>query len=105
AVKVTVTPLVAVPPVVTLATRGAAYAPLIFAFCPDPLLTATASTGGGGVLELELQLVSRPADAATQIVRMLAEILQFITCPPSGRSSGSCALATAETPESHAGCG
>ena len=50
AVKVTVTPLVGVPPVVTVATRGAANAEPAVAVCPDPLVATMATVGGGGVV-------------------------------------------------------
>jgi hypothetical protein len=53
AVKVTVTPVVGDPPVVTVATSGAANATPTAALCGVPLVTAMDSTGGGGV-ELEL---------------------------------------------------
>jgi len=71
AVKVTATPLVGVPPVVTTATSGAPNGVLTVALCPEPLLTATETTGGV-LYELELQLVSRLAATATKRVRMLA---------------------------------
>src|SRR5271169_4022645 len=52
AAKVTVTPLVADPPVVTVATRGAANAVLTVAVCVDPLVAAIVTVGGGGVVVL-----------------------------------------------------
>jgi len=45
AINVTVAPLVGVPPVVTVATNGAANATPTAALCPDPLVTAMDTTG------------------------------------------------------------
>jgi hypothetical protein len=53
-VKVTVTPLIGDPPVVTVATSGAANAAPTAALCGVPLVAAIDSTGGGGGVELEL---------------------------------------------------
>jgi len=53
AVNVTVAPLVGDPPVVTVATSGAANAVLTVALCGVPLVAAIVSTGGGGA-ECEL---------------------------------------------------
>jgi len=44
AVNVTVTPLVGVPPVVTVATSGFVNAVLTVVLCPDPLVTTIATT-------------------------------------------------------------
>jgi hypothetical protein len=53
AVNVTVTPLLGVPLVDTVATSGAANAVLTVALCPDPLVAAIVTTFVGGV-EFEL---------------------------------------------------
>jgi hypothetical protein len=53
AVNVTVTPLLGVPLVDTVATSGAANAVLTVALCPDPLVAAIVTTFAGGV-EFEL---------------------------------------------------
>ena len=50
AVKVTETPLLGVPPVDTVATKGAANVAPVTALCPEPLVVTIVSTGGGGVL-------------------------------------------------------
>jgi len=54
AVNVTVTPLVGDPPVVTVATSSAENAAPTVALCGVPLVAVMDSTGGGGVVELEL---------------------------------------------------
>ena len=62
AVNVTVTPLVGVPPVVTVATRGFVNAAPTAALCGVPLVAVIDTVGGGGVvvvLELLLQLVRK----------------------------------------------
>jgi hypothetical protein len=58
AVKVTVTPLVGVPFVVTVATNGAANAVLTVALCVAPPVAEIDSTGGGVILLPEPQFVS-----------------------------------------------
>jgi hypothetical protein len=70
AVNVTVTPLVGDPPVVTVATSGAAKAVPTFALCGVPLVAAIKTTGGVA-FELELQLVKK-LKANETTARMLA---------------------------------
>jgi len=55
-VKVTVTPLVGVPPVVTVAVRGFVNGAPIAAPCPPPLV-AVIVTVGGGVVVFVLELL------------------------------------------------
>jgi hypothetical protein len=70
AVKVTCTPLVGIPPVVTVTTSGAENALPVFALCPVPLVAAVATIGT--ILELELlQLARRPEAKQTKAARML----------------------------------
>ena len=68
AVNVTVAPLVGDPPVVTVATSGAANAELTVALCPDPLVAAIDSTGGA---ECELLQLGKKTEARKIKVRML----------------------------------
>jgi hypothetical protein len=76
AVKVTVTPVVGDSPVVTVATSGAANAAPTAALCAVPLVTAMASTGGGGV-ELELlQPVRKNKFDPIKAVKMMARKLE-----------------------------
>jgi hypothetical protein len=66
AVKVTTTPLVGDPPVVTVATRGAAKAVLTTALCGVPLEAVMVSTAAAVFVRLKLAEVRRPAaDAVT----------------------------------------
>ena len=58
AVNVTVAPLVGDPPVVTVATSGAANFAPTTALCPDPLVAVIDTAGGGVVFELLLQATS-----------------------------------------------
>jgi len=69
AVKVTNAPLTGDPPIVTVATSGAANAVLSAVLCGVPLVAAIVSVG---VLKLELlQLVKKPTDRKSK-ARMLA---------------------------------
>jgi len=72
AVNVTVAPLVGVPPVVTVATSGAANAMLTTALCPDPLVAAIATTGGGVVVDFELLQPGKKTKASKIKARMPA---------------------------------
>jgi hypothetical protein len=66
AVKVTTTPLVGDPPVVTVATRGAAKAVLTTALCGVPLVAAMVSTAAAVFVRLKLAEVRIPTpDAVT----------------------------------------
>jgi hypothetical protein len=66
AVKVTTTPLVPVPPVVTVATKGAAKAVLTSALCGVPLVAVMVSTAAAVFVRLKLAAVETPdAEAAT----------------------------------------
>jgi hypothetical protein len=66
AVKVTITPLVGDPPVVTVATRGAAKAVLTTALCGVPLVAVMVSTAAAVFVRLKLAAVETPeAEAAT----------------------------------------
>jgi hypothetical protein len=67
AVKVTTTPLVGNPPVVTVATRGAANAVLISALCGVPLVAAIVSTTAPVFVRLKLTGVGTPAAAAVTV--------------------------------------
>jgi orotate phosphoribosyltransferase-like protein len=69
AVNVTVTPLVGVPPVVTVATSNAVNAVLTVALCGVPLVAAIETTLG---VELELPQAVKKAKARKIIARMLA---------------------------------
>jgi hypothetical protein len=64
AVKVTTTPFVPVPPVVTVATRGAANAVLITALCGVPLVAVMVSTAAAVFVRLKLAGGETPAAAA-----------------------------------------
>ena len=62
AVNVTVTPLAGDPPLITVATSGAANAAPTVALCGVPLVAAMNTTGGGGGgVELELLQPARKA--------------------------------------------
>jgi len=61
AVNVTVTPLAGDPPLITVATSGAANAVPTVALCGVPLVAAMDTTGGGGGGELELLQPARKA--------------------------------------------
>lgn len=84
AVKVTVTPLVADPPVVTVATKGAANAVLTVAVCGDPLVAAIDTVGGGGVDLLELPhparfaIMPRPTNSPAIVRLFRVKRLSFI---------------------------
>jgi hypothetical protein len=66
AVKVTTTPLVGDPPVVTVATRGAAKAVLTSALCGVPLVAVMVSTAAAVFVRLKLAEVRiTAADAVT----------------------------------------
>jgi len=70
AVNVTVTPAVEVPPVVTVATRGAANAVPTVVACPDPLVAAIETVGGGGGgVELELLLHATRAAIIPRLIK------------------------------------
>jgi hypothetical protein len=83
AVKVTVTPAVGFPPVVTVATSGLVNVVATAVLCPDPLVDAIATTGGGCVEELEPQPVKNP-NARKPSARMLQQALRFIGNSVSG---------------------
>src|ERR1700722_7593852 len=85
AVKVTVAPLVGDPPVVTVATSGAANAVLTAVLCPVPLVAAIATTGGGGGVLLLLHAMSE-ATMATAISKKI-DWRNFIACLRSLRPS------------------
>lgn len=76
AVKVTVTPVVGDPPVVTVATSGAANDEATAALCAVPLVTAMASTGGGGVEFELLQPVRKNKLDPIKAVKMMARKLE-----------------------------
>ena len=66
AVKVTITPLVGVPPVITVATSGAANAVPTGALCGVPLVAAMVALGAAALVRLKLAGVAAPgAEAVT----------------------------------------
>jgi hypothetical protein len=64
AVKVTNTPLSGKPPVVTVATRGAANAVPMAALCGVPLVAVIVSTAGAVLVRLKLAGTEAPAAVA-----------------------------------------
>jgi hypothetical protein len=78
AVNVTTTPLVGDPPVVTVATSGAANAALTAALCGVPLVAVIETTGG---VELELPQPARKNNGKRDKARMPAYALRFIANP------------------------
>jgi hypothetical protein len=72
AVKVTVTPLVPEPPVVTVACNAVANAVLMVALCGVPAVAAIDSTGGGVVDEPEPPQPGKKLRAKQVRRRMLA---------------------------------
>lgn len=87
AVKVTVTPLVGDPPVVTVATRGAANAAPAVAVCGDPLVATIDTVGGGGVVLLELPqatrfaIMLRPITSPAIVFRFRVKRLPLMDAP------------------------
>jgi hypothetical protein len=77
AVKVTETPIVGVPFVVTVATNGLVNAALTIALCPPPLVAVMFIVGCGFMLELdEPQLVRKPMARQTRaLVKMPEKML------------------------------
>lgn len=78
-VKLTVTPLVGVPPVVTVAVKGLVNAPPTAALCPPPLVAAIMTTGGGVRWLFEpllLQLVKKTKVEKTKVDTTNAGALQ-----------------------------
>jgi hypothetical protein len=67
AVKVTTTPLVGDPPVVTVATRGTANAVLTTALCGVPLVAVMVSTAAAVFVILKLAGVETPAAEAVTV--------------------------------------
>jgi hypothetical protein len=67
AAKVTTTPLVGDPPVVTVATNGAANAVLINVLCGVPLVAVIVSTAAPVFVRLKLAGVGTPAAAAVTV--------------------------------------
>src|SRR6202166_3345708 len=67
AVKVTTTPLAGRPPVVTVATRGAAKAVLIVVVCGVPLLATITSVAPAAFVRLKLAGVDTPAAVAVTV--------------------------------------
>ncbi len=89
AVKVTVTPLVGTPPVVTVAPSLVANAVLTVAVCGVPLVAAMATTGAAVLVRLKLaevvapgadaETVNVPAVAFAVKVEAVATPLEFVT--------------------------